>query len=281
MDTNIDRKEANAILSRITRANNGFNEEKTAVANFERECIEETCVYNEALECYQQNPQIFIDMYKKGQTNLNPPDKSKAGNEIAETYVNNFLSVAKQPCDYYNSNVQKNICSSEGTSKCVNNGWLRQTCHCHDLYAGDNCQTCKSDCTDSEGQGRCENNKCICKKASLVDDNGEILKVLDEPLYKHGKNGFCNEFIDYCGIMGDQCDFLSTTCAVTELGYTCNCDGNMVRDEDNPFSCKEPSDPTVPPTPSPTPASGPKKRKGRGADIPISQYKQANYKYQN
>lgn len=48
----VERNEANTVLQRWRRANSGFLEEMQQ-GNLERECLEETCSYEEAREVFE------------------------------------------------------------------------------------------------------------------------------------------------------------------------------------------------------------------------------------
>lgn len=50
----VERDDANAVLQRWRRANSGFLEEMKQ-GNLERECIEETCDYEEAREVFEDD----------------------------------------------------------------------------------------------------------------------------------------------------------------------------------------------------------------------------------
>lgn len=96
--------QANSILSRKRRSNDGLFEEWGSEPNLERECVEERCSFEEANE-------IMNDVSK----------------------VEAFLKVKKKTCH------QKDACDRRGTRVCKQD-WGRHTCKCKNGFKGDKCE---------------------------------------------------------------------------------------------------------------------------------------------
>ena len=96
--------QANSILSRKRRSNDGLFEEWGSEPNLERECVEERCSFEEANE-------IMDDVSK----------------------VEAFLKAKKKTCH------QKDACDRRGTRVCKQE-WGRHTCKCKTGFKGDKCE---------------------------------------------------------------------------------------------------------------------------------------------
>ena len=96
--------QANSILSRVRRSNDGLFEEWGSEPNLERECVEERCSFEEANE-------IFDDR-----------DKVQA-----------FMRAKKKTCH------QPDACDKKGTRVCKQE-WGKHTCKCKTGFKGDKCE---------------------------------------------------------------------------------------------------------------------------------------------
>ncbi|KAM6178247.1 coagulation factor X [Rhynchocyon petersi] len=137
----INRKWANNVLQRVRRANSFLEEMKKG--NLERECMEETCSYEEAREVFENDEQTkeFWSKYKDG--------------DQCET----------SPC--------------LNGGKCQD-GLGEYTCTCEDGYEGKDCELslrkfCSLDNGDCEQFCREEQSMVICSCASgyILGDNGK------------------------------------------------------------------------------------------------------------
>jgi len=98
----LPKDQADNILSRVKRLNKGFLEE-TWDGNLERECMEETCTYEEAFEVF---------------------DNKEQADEVWR-----YLA---QQCSY-------DHCFTNGTLSCED-GWRVYKCHCKPGYQGTYCE---------------------------------------------------------------------------------------------------------------------------------------------
>ncbi|XP_030265547.1 uncharacterized protein LOC115576963 [Sparus aurata] len=148
----VERKEANTVLQRWRRANSGFLEEMQQ-GNLERECLEETCSYEEARE-------VFEDV------------------TLTEAFWRKYTHV-----DVCEANCQNN-----GT--CVNNG-TTDYCVCPEGFGGELCQTVVEELLKClYRNGRCEHFcdgsgqhvKCSCADGyKLGLDGRQCVPKVDYP----------------------------------------------------------------------------------------------------
>ena len=117
----LDSKKANSILKRYRRDNEGIFEE-TKQGNYERECVEEICSYEETREVFEDDVKAK-DAFKK-QT----------------------------------AQCELKLCNADNTKECVNN-WGDYTCNCKDGWAGKHCDEDVDECVDEDfcGTGSCAN----------------------------------------------------------------------------------------------------------------------------
>ncbi|KAM5278755.1 coagulation factor X [Hipposideros larvatus] len=137
----ISRERANTVLERIRRANSFLEEMKKG--NLERECLEETCSYEEAREVFEdtQKTNEFWNKYKDGDQCESDP------------------------------------CQNQGMCK---DGLGEYTCTCSEGYEGKNCELltrkfCSLDNGDCDQFCSEERNSVVCSCASgyILGDNGK------------------------------------------------------------------------------------------------------------
>ncbi|XP_063315791.1 coagulation factor X-like [Pelobates fuscus] len=154
-DKNVFLKQENAlsVLSRLKRANTAFEEFKKG--NLERECVEETCSYEEAREVFENEEQTkkFWNVYFDGDSCLT------------------------NPCEHGGS--------------CLD-GINRYTCLCHAGFEGTNCEVVIQKLC-SENNGDCEqfckvvdkNVVCSCTNGYILGEDGKSCLPVDK--YPCGK----------------------------------------------------------------------------------------------
>ncbi|XP_037656056.1 coagulation factor X isoform X2 [Choloepus didactylus] len=149
----INRERANNVLERVRRANSFFEEMKKG--NLERECLEETCSFEEAREVFEDNEQTneFWNKYKDG------------------------------------DQCESNPCHNQGKCK---DGLGEYTCTCLEEFEGKNCELstrklCSVDNGDCDQFCREEQNSVVCSCASgyTLSDNGKSCVSTDS--YPCGK----------------------------------------------------------------------------------------------
>ena len=197
----INKKSANQFLKnhvkRVKRNNDGHNEEEApgrAIPNYERECVEENCDYNEINEIVSKKwlgrEELLDELYhptrtenrekekKTKKTNIPPPIYTKENNP-AEYYkqatkdLNNMLH---KGCDYYHpmqkafyntntfaDNEDIRLCDDYGTQNCHINGKIK-TCQCKrhrnsflHIRKGRYCEACHENCFLN--YGHCKRNE--------------------------------------------------------------------------------------------------------------------------
>lgn len=125
---------------KIKRSNNDFMEEILSGPNLERECLEEPCVYSEALEYFNYLNNNFkndIENFKEDKKTeilkrLYPNDTEYElkKSAISNIHAQDFIIIREQPC--------YKLCNSLGTKFCdkkafpvecdCNEGWVGRTC---------------------------------------------------------------------------------------------------------------------------------------------------------
>merc|ERR1711907_122935 len=117
----INPKHANSILNRNRRDNEGIFEE-TKQGNYERECVEEICSFEETREVFE--------------------DDAKADAKFKEQTAQCSLK----------------LCHAENTKECINN-WGGYTCNCKPGWTGKHCDEDVNECLieDFCGTGTCTN----------------------------------------------------------------------------------------------------------------------------
>ncbi|XP_078490397.1 gamma-carboxyglutamic acid protein 3 isoform X2 [Ciona intestinalis] len=126
----VSKEEASNYLTREKRANSGF--EEFAQGNFEQECIEEVCNYEELREVYENT----------AQTNAKWDELTRV-------------------CE------NTTPCNDTGTDTCENL-WRSYACHCHAGYTGVHCETDIDECQQDDTcvHGICINGfgtyDCVC-----------------------------------------------------------------------------------------------------------------------
>ncbi|XP_053419987.1 coagulation factor X [Nycticebus coucang] len=149
----IDRERANNVLVRTRRANSFLEEMKKG--NLERECVEETCSYEEAREVFEDNDKTneFWNKYKDGDQCESSP------------------------------------CQNQGACK---DGMGQYTCTCLEGFEGKNCELltrklCSLDNGDCDQFCREEQNEVVCSCASgyTLGDNGK--SCISTELFPCGK----------------------------------------------------------------------------------------------
>ncbi|KAM7111193.1 coagulation factor X [Molossus nigricans] len=137
----INRERANTVMERVRRANSFLEEMKKG--NLERECVEETCSYEEAREVFE-NTEMTNEFW----------NKYKDGDQCESS-----------PC------MNKGMCKD---------GLGEYTCECMEGFEGKNCELftrklCSLDNGDCDQFCREEQNSVVCSCASgyILDDNGK------------------------------------------------------------------------------------------------------------
>ena len=219
----INKESANQFLKddsqRMKRNNDGFNEEKDpnrAMPNYERECVEENCDYNEIKEIvikdWPGRDNLLKKLYdptqnkSKKQTNISPPIYTKKNNptEYYKQATKDLRNILQKGCEYYHplqkafyntysfaENEDIKLCDDYGTENCHVNGKTK-TCHCKkyrnsdlNIRKGRYCEECHEDCFNNNGQ--CKKNQetreyyCDCPKLRIIATDGT--EVIDESKY--------------------------------------------------------------------------------------------------
>ena len=142
----LNRQEALSFLrSRSKRDNTGFLEEVRQANNFERECIEETCNFEEAYEVFddlmvnynEYSNEIFKKIYQSNHGSLNPYESNYNTQYTALEHAENFQNLKNDPCG---SKFRKS-CVSKQTKICrFDKITFKIDCECRDGFVGDWCE---------------------------------------------------------------------------------------------------------------------------------------------
>nr|CAB3249251.1 Gla4 gamma-carboxyglutamic acid protein 4 [Phallusia mammillata] len=200
----LDAEEANSFLSRKRRSNQLF--EELSPGNRERECVEESCGYEEAFEISDnvataQKLWIKLTACKR--------EVIPSGRRRRRRQSTNQQKILLRRCLDDPNHCSPNPCVKDNTMLCEDMfGSYR--CVCRPGFEGDKCERsidyCSSSTCQDPGTDRCENavgtHRCVCKAGFTGEQ--------------------CETSLDYC--LSKPCDRRGTNRCVSSPGsFQCNC----------------------------------------------------------
>uniref|UniRef100_F6PQG2 Gamma-carboxyglutamic acid protein 3 n=1 Tax=Ciona intestinalis TaxID=7719 RepID=F6PQG2_CIOIN len=220
----VSKEEASNYLTREKRANSGF--EEFAKGNFEQECVEEICNYEELREVYENTAQTNAkwDELTRQCENMSPC------NDIGTDTCQNLWSSYACHCHagYTGVHCETDIDECAGEHECVNcvNTVGSYTCACDQGYEGDFC---------TEDVNECDND--VCENGDCFNTDGSYICLCDAGY--QGTN--CSQDIDECqqnetcvhGICINGIGTYDCVCSTGYEGDTCNDDINECENFDN------------------------------------------------
>ena len=245
---------------RQKRSNQG-DRELTFGHSFERECLQETCSFEEAFEWFKLiEKRPYKENEEKSLEKLygNSIEQTEIQQRTARSHALAFQQVANQSCSNLspliktgllsNVSIEQNndrFCNKIGIKWCQQS-YLRRTCVCKDLFEGTFCEKCSENCTKN-GQCFYSNNKdkslkptCRCNKVTVRNFATNETTIEDRAAtFSKGKDSstnkklYCNKNINECKINQilrkplHKCKN-SAICIDTFEGYMCKCPTHKV-----------------------------------------------------